>query len=123
MGCVLDLLARGGLLHEKGPRPLVPRAAYQGRGRRLGDSVAPLGSLPRRRPQFGSVARWPRALPLRARAGVRDLGPVRAENLVHGSDKHGCSPGRPTVMIIDHVPAVRIPPDHMGCPVATAVPS
>jgi hypothetical protein len=50
-------------------------------------------------------------------------GRVRAENLVHGSDQHGCSPGRPTVMIIDHVPAVRIPPDHMGCPVATAVPS
>jgi hypothetical protein len=49
--------------------------------------------------------------------------PVRAENLVHGSDQHGCSPGRPTVMITDHVPAVRIPPDHKGCPVAAAVPS
>ncbi len=55
MGGVLDLLARGGLLHEKGPRPLVPRAAHQGGGRRLGDSLAPLGSLPRRRPQLGSI--------------------------------------------------------------------
>ena len=37
---------------------------------------------------------------------------VRAENLIHGSDQQGCSPGRPTMMITDHVPAVRVPPDH-----------
>jgi hypothetical protein len=35
-------------------------------------------------------------------------GLVRAENLVHGSDQHGCSSGRPAVMISDHVPAVRV---------------
>jgi Bacterial regulatory proteins, luxR family len=40
--------------------------------------------------------------------------PVRAENLVHGYDQQGCSPGRPAVMITDHVPAVRIPPDYAG---------
>ena len=39
-------------------------------------------------------------------------GVVRAENLVHGSDQQGCSPGRPAVMITDHVPAVRVSPDH-----------
>ena len=43
MGGVLDLLARGSIRHEKGPRRLVPRASYQGGGRRLGGSVAPLG--------------------------------------------------------------------------------
>jgi hypothetical protein len=48
---------------------------------------------------------------------------VRAENLVHGSDQHGCSPGRSSVMITGHVPAVRVPPDHPGCRVAAAVPS
>ena len=42
MGGVLDLLARRGLLHEAGSRPLVPRAGYQGRDRRLRDSFAPL---------------------------------------------------------------------------------
>ena len=30
-------------------------------------------------------------------------GPVRAENLVQGSDQQGCSPGRPPVMITRHV--------------------
>jgi len=36
--------------------------------------------------------------------------PVRAENVVHGFDQQGCPPGRPAVMITDHVPAVRLPP-------------
>jgi hypothetical protein len=43
---------------------------------------------------------------------------VRAENLVRGSDQQSCRPGRPAVMITDHVPAVRLPPDHgspRGC--------
>ena len=40
--------------------------------------------------------------------------PVRAENLVRGSGQQGCSPGRPAVMISDHVPAVRVPPDYAG---------
>src|SRR6266571_6563359 len=29
-------------------------------------------------------------------------GPVRAENVVHGSDQQGCSPRGPAVMITDH---------------------
>ena len=41
---------------------------------------------------------------------------VRAENLVHGSDQHGCSSGRPAVMITDHVHAVRVPPALRGSP-------
>jgi len=46
--------------------------------------------------------------------GRAHLAPVRAENLVHGSDQQGCSPCYPAVMITDHVPAVRIPPDYAG---------
>ena len=42
MGGVLDLLARGRLLDEEGPRPLVPRAAYQGADRRRRDPPDPL---------------------------------------------------------------------------------
>ena len=49
--------------------------------------------------------------------------PVRAENLVHGSDQQGCFPGRPAVMISGHVPGVCVPPDHAGCGVAAAVPA
>ena len=75
MGCVLALLAGGSFLHEEGPRSLVPRATDQGGRRRLSDSLAPLRSLSRPRPQLRSVARWLRAFPLCARAGVRDLGP------------------------------------------------
>jgi hypothetical protein len=41
-------------------------------------------------------------------------GLVRAENLVHGSDQHGCSFGRPAVMISDHVAAVRVSPVYAG---------
>jgi hypothetical protein len=41
-------------------------------------------------------------------------GLVRAENLVHGSDQHGCSFGRPAVMISDHVAAVRGSPVYAG---------
>jgi hypothetical protein len=39
---------------------------------------------------------------------------VRAENPDHGPDQQGCFPGGPTVMITDHVPEVRVPPDHAG---------
>jgi putative transposase len=46
---------------------------------------------------------------------------VRAENPIHGSDQRSCSPSRPAVMIIDHVPAVRLPPDHAGGRTAAAV--
>jgi transposase len=48
---------------------------------------------------------------------------VRAENPAHGSDQQSCSPGRPAVMITDHVPAVRLPPDHAGGLMASAVPA
>ena len=37
---------------------------------------------------------------------------VRAENPVHSSDQQVCSPGARPVMIIDHVPAVRVPSCH-----------
>ncbi len=48
---------------------------------------------------------------------------VRAENPVHGSDQQSCSPMRPAVMITDHVPEVRLPPDHADDHVAAAVPA
>jgi hypothetical protein len=54
---------------------------------------------------------------------IHDPPGVRAENLVHGSDRQGCSPGRPAVMVTDHVPAVRVLPDHAGRSVAPAVPA
>src|SRR5206468_761635 len=50
-------------------------------------------------------------------------GPVRAENRIHGSDQHSCSPGGRPVMITDHVPAVLLPPDHADRRVAAAVPA
>src|SRR5258706_14803488 len=43
---------------------------------------------------------------------------VRGENLVHGSGQQSCSSCRPAVMIIDHVPAVHVPPDHAASRVA-----
>src|SRR6266516_8045315 len=48
---------------------------------------------------------------------------VRAENRVRGFDQQSCSPSRPAVMITDHVPAVRLPPDHAGGLMAAAVPA
>jgi hypothetical protein len=48
---------------------------------------------------------------------------VRAENLVHGSDQQGCSPGCPAVMINGHVPAVHVPRDHSASRVVTPVPA
>jgi hypothetical protein len=46
---------------------------------------------------------------------------VRAENPVHGSDQQSCASRRLAVMITDHVPAVRLPPDHAGGRMAAAV--
>ncbi len=46
---------------------------------------------------------------------------VRAENPVHGSDQQSCASRRPAVMITDHVPAVRLPPDHADGRMAAAV--
>src|ERR1017187_5409566 len=45
---------------------------------------------------------------------------VRAEKPVQGSDQQSCHPGRLTVMITGHVPAVRLPPDHAGRGMAAA---
>ncbi len=44
----------------------------------------------------------------RQRASGASSGTVRAENPAHSSDQQSCSPGRPGVMITDHVPAVRV---------------
>src|ERR1035438_8811182 len=49
--------------------------------------------------------------------------PVRAENLVHGSDQQSCPASRPAVMIAGHVPAVRLPPDQARGLMAAAVPA
>ena len=49
--------------------------------------------------------------------------PVRAENLIHGSDLQSCSPGAPPVTITGHGPAVRVPLDHAASRVAAAVPA
>jgi hypothetical protein len=57
----------------------------------------------------------PRSVPAAmARTSWVDVVAVRAENLVRGSGQQGCSSGRPAVMITDHVPAVRVPPDYAG---------
>jgi hypothetical protein len=48
---------------------------------------------------------------------------VRAENPVHGSDQQSCPANRLAMMITDHVPAVRLPPDHTASRVAAAVPA
>src|ERR1017187_2266924 len=50
-----------------------------------------------------------------------DLRPVLAEMLVQVSGQQSCHPGRLTVMITGHVPAVRLPPDHARRGMAAAV--
>ena len=80
--------------------------------RRLADLTGLREALPLAVPREGPV------LPGADGAAHR---PVRAENLVHGSDQQGCSPGSSAVRIIDHVPTVRVPPDHARRRVAAAV--
>jgi hypothetical protein len=46
-----------------------------------------------------------RRSPVFQQAHLPPLATVRAENPVHGPDQQSCSPGRPGVMIIGHVPA------------------
>ena len=46
---------------------------------------------------------------------------MRAENPVHGSEQQVRPPGTRPVMIIDHVPAVCVPPDHAASRVAAAM--
>ena len=64
-----------------------------------------------------------RVVPLLHDAQLHEDDPVRAENLVHGSEQQSCSSSRPVVMITDHVPAIRLPPDHAGRRMAAAVPA
>jgi len=52
-----------------------------------------------------------------------DQAAVRAENLIHGSDQHSCSPAALPVMLTGHVPVVRFPHDHATSRVAAAVPA
>ena len=54
---------------------------------------------------------------------LRQYETVRAEKPVHGSDQQICWPGARPLMIIDHGPAVRVPPDHAASSVAAAVPA
>ncbi len=54
-------------------------------------------------------------------APVRNV--VRAENRIHGSDQQSCSPDAPSVMIVGHVPAVRLSSHHAGGHGAAAVPA
>jgi hypothetical protein len=54
------------------------------------------------------------------RAWTRGTVPVRAENLIPGCDQQSC---HPAVMITDHVPTVRLPPDYADGIVAAAVPA
>jgi hypothetical protein len=48
---------------------------------------------------------------------------VRAENPVHDSDQQSCPASHPALMITNHVPAVRLPPDHAARRVAAADPA
>jgi hypothetical protein len=48
---------------------------------------------------------------------------VRAENPVQGCEQQSCGADGPAVMIADHVPAARFPPDHAGDRVAAAIPA
>jgi len=54
---------------------------------------------------------------------LAELRVVRAENLVRSSDQQSCSPCRPAMMIIGHVPVVHVPPDHAANGVAAARPA
>src|SRR6266487_135391 len=75
-----------------------------------------VGSWPRSWQQF-----WQQSAHMAVMSARTDL--VRAENRIHGSDQHSCSPGGRPVMITDHVPVVLLPPDHAGRRVAAAVPA
>ena len=90
---------------------LEPKAAICFLSLKQGDIVQV--TLPGQRGPGGVLATEP----------AKALSPVRAENPVHRSDQQICSPCRPPVMIIDHVPAVHVPPVHAASSVAAAVPA
>ena len=48
---------------------------------------------------------------------------VRAENPIRGCEQQSCDADGPAVMITDHVPAVRFPPDDATSCMAAAVPA
>ena len=68
-------------------------------------------------------ARTTRARSARPASVMPSRPAVRAENVVHGSEQQGCSLDGPTVMITDHVPAARVPPNYAGRSVAAPVPA
>ena len=96
----------------------VPGASHGVTGKAHGQLLS-LTPGSRRRPGDRVPAGRPRA----AADRPVDVGPVRAENLVHGSDQQSCSPSHPAVMITGHVPAVHVPPDHAASRVAAARPA
>ena len=108
------LLARA---EECRPCLLLPGQAFSCRGHVCGTRPGP--------PDGPAAVRSPLpGVPAGARGGGRGHPrPVRAENPVHGSDQQVCSPGARPVMITDHVPAVRVPPDHAASSVAAAIPA
>src|ERR1039457_6030554 len=75
-----------------------------------------------RAPAWRDVSAALRILVLGAYMKVARLA-VRAENPIRGCEQQSCDADGPAVMITDHVPAVRFPPDHAGDHVATAVPA
>src|SRR2546421_12895336 len=64
-----------------------------------------------------------RTIPARRIASTTASEIVRAENPVQGCEQQSCRTGGPAVMITDHVPPVRLPPDHAGDRMAAAVPA
>ena len=79
--------------------------------------IAPITSSPT---QMASAGCWPPRKNKPVECSRRPSATVRAENPVHGSDQQSCASRRLAVMITDHVPAVRLPPDHASGRVAAA---
>src|SRR5258708_10184765 len=112
LGGVLDLLARGGLLHEEGACPLGPRAAHQGADRCRSDRLDTVRSLPGPRSQHTSMPRRSRARPFRAGVWGRDLGASAYRAQLGHAD---VAEGRPGAGDQRSVPP-RPPPDLLGHP-------
>src|SRR5207237_3229869 len=96
-----------------------PRPPYNDYAVRCGPPPRSGWSVPN--PALGDLSRH--AIDPAWRRRHRTLAPVRAENLVRGSDQQGCLPGHLAVRIAGHVPAVRLPRDHERGLMAAAVPA